>query len=94
MNLPMNDDEVSKGKYQAIYCGPTLPAQFGLREYTMFLGGLPQHVTLLVDKCPAINSLMVPVADLAQTRLALNKVGSVESVLYQEIQKSFKKGVK
>ena len=72
-----------------IYCGPSLPARYGLRQYTVFLGPLPGHVQQLIEKCPAIKALMVPVAELAAVKTAMQKVGSVEAVMYNEIKKSF-----
>lgn len=76
---------------QVIYCGPSLPAQFALKQYQVFLNGLPEHVKKLMDKCPAVSSLIVPADQLAKVRLALTVQGSVESVLYKEIQTLFSK---
>lgn len=72
-----------------IYCGPTLPRQYGLMQYSIFSSGLPANVQQLVDECPAIGALIVPVADLAQTRLELAAKGSAQAALYQQIVKTY-----
>lgn len=79
---------------QVIYCGPSLPSAFALKQYQVFLGGLPEHVKKLADKCPAISALIVPVEQLTKVRLALTVQGSAESALYKEVQKAFLQGVK
>jgi len=72
-----------------IYCGPTLPRQYGLSQYRIFNTGLPEHIEQLVSKCAALGSLIVPVEQLAQTRIALSSKGSAQSSLYQLIVATF-----
>jgi len=67
---------------QLIYCGPTLPHKFGLRQYQVFIGGLPERIKEFAKECPAINSLLVPVGDFAETRISLGQKGSVEASQY------------
>jgi hypothetical protein len=76
---------------QIIYCGPTLPRQHGLQQYQVFNNGLPAHLEQVIAICPAINSLIVPVDELAQTRIAISIQGSAQSSLYQQIVKAVKK---
>lgn len=75
-----------------IYCGPTLPASYGLRQYQTFIGGLQAHIAETVKECPAISGLVVPVAELAMTRIAVERKGSAEAALYNQINQYFKKG--
>ena len=77
---------------QMIYCGPTLPPEHGLTQFQVFVGGLPTHVADLVKNYPVIKALLVPVTELAATRVALNQTGSAEASMYIEIQKMFRKG--
>ncbi|MBP2655407.1 MAG: hypothetical protein H6Q73_2976 [Firmicutes bacterium] len=74
---------------QVIYCGPSLPAKYGLRQYAVYLNGLPDHVTALIEKCAAIKVLIVDVEKLSAIRQALAKSGSMEAVMYKTIQKAF-----
>jgi len=73
-----------------IYCGPTLPRQYALQQYHIFNGGLPAHVQDIIAKCPSISNLIVPVNELATTRIAISTQGSSQSSLYQTIIASFK----
>ncbi|MBP2654249.1 MAG: hypothetical protein H6Q73_1818 [Firmicutes bacterium] len=78
---------------QVIYCGPSLPAKYGLQKHTIFLGGLPDHVAKLVSEIPAIGMLIVPVESLVATTKALRRSGCVESASYKAIKNVFRKGV-
>lgn len=74
---------------QVIYCGPTLPRQYGLPQYRVFNNGLPAHVQQLVDKCAALGMLIVPVSQLAKTRIAISTKGSAQAAFYQQIIAAF-----
>jgi len=72
-----------------IYCGPSLPRQYALPQYQIFNNGLPGHVQELVVKCSAIGNLIVPVDQLATTRIAIATQGSALASLYQNIVAAF-----
>jgi hypothetical protein len=72
-----------------IYCGPTLPRQYGLVQYRVFAGVAPGYVAQLVNDCPAVGQLIVPVAQLATTRKAILTKGSSQAALYQQIAAYF-----
>jgi hypothetical protein len=74
---------------QVIYCGPTLPRQYGLSQYHVFHEGLPAHLDEVIVLCPAIKALIVPVDYLATTRIALDVQGSAQAALYQQIVQQF-----
>jgi len=74
---------------QVIYCGPSLPAKNGLRQYAVFLNGLPVHIVVLTEKCPAINALIVDVKNLSAIKKALAVSGSIEAVMYKIILETF-----
>lgn len=70
---------------QVIYCGPTLPREYGLSQYQVFVGGLPPHVQRVTEQFPVVKTLIVPVEELAQTRISMTKEGSAEAAQFQEI---------
>ena len=81
----MDEQEVQEQSVQhVVYCGPTLPPEYGLSKYQVFIGGFPVHVQQAIEKFPDIKSLFVDVPELAQTRLNLERPGSVEAAQYQE----------
>ena len=71
-----------------IYCGPTLPRQYGLLQYGIF-NGIPDHVQQVIDQYPVIGKLIIPVDQLAQIRIAIATKGSVQSAFYQQIVAEF-----
>jgi hypothetical protein len=74
---------------QVIYCGPTLPRQYALPQYQIFIGGIPAHAEQAIALCPAVKSLIVPVENLAATRIAITEKGTAQATLYQQIAKQF-----
>jgi hypothetical protein len=74
---------------QVIYCGPTLPRQYGLPQYRVFIGGIPAHLAEVIAICPAINALIVPVGDYAKTKIAIATKGTPQATLYAQIVKQF-----
>ena len=77
-----------------IYIGPSLPSG-QLARYTTFLNGevLP-HVAQLIEECPAMKALIVPVSKLADTERKLLNSASVETKRFAEIRKHYRKGAK
>lgn len=77
-----------------IYIGPSLPSG-QLARYTVFRNGkaLP-HVAQLVEQCPAMKALIVPVSKLADTERKLLNSASVETKRFAEIRKHYRKGAK
>jgi hypothetical protein len=78
-----------------IYTGPALPGG-QLARYTVFREGkLMPHIQALVDECPALNKMIVPVSRLAETERKLSDSSSMEAGRFAEINKHFRnKGVK
>lgn len=76
---------------QLIYCGPNIPGGV-LQRYTVFKGGLPEHLNALFDKCPAIRLLFVPVADLARAERAIATKGTPENAYFNEVLQFVSKG--
>ncbi|WGV57790.1 hypothetical protein QIH01_20175 [Brevibacillus brevis] len=70
---------------QLIYVGPNIPGGL-LMQYTVFLGGVPEHLTDLFEKQPAIRQLIVPVNDLAAVQERMRKPGTLEHTLFQQVK--------
>ena len=90
----MADKKQAAAPVQQIYCGPSLPHQYGLFQYQVFADGIPDHLVQVVEDNPAVKALIVPVENLAAVRLALAKPGSAEAAQFQEIRQTFAKGAK
>ncbi|OQP00855.1 hypothetical protein B1689_07490 [Geobacillus sp. 44C] len=71
-----------------IYVGPSLPGGM-LTKYTIFSNGVPDHLKLHFEKCPAFKRLFVPVSQLSAVESRLNDATSAESVFYQQIVQYF-----
>ncbi|WP_025847606.1 hypothetical protein [Paenibacillus ehimensis] len=66
-----------------IYCGPN---QRGLlNQYTVYRGGLPQHLEPHFEKCPGLKRLIVPIEQFPQTEEAVKQPGTAENVWYQQV---------
>lgn len=79
-----------KQKSATIYIGPRIKS---LGKNTVFKGGeLMPHVKKLCEECPAINQLIVPVAELGAKQARLGDSTSAEFSFYKKIEKHFRKG--
>ncbi|MCM3141304.1 hypothetical protein [Brevibacillus sp. MER 51] len=72
-------------QYPLIYVGPNIPGGL-LMQYTVFRGGVPEHLTDLFEKQPAIRQLIVPVNDLAAVQERMRKSGTLEHTLFQQVK--------
>lgn len=86
-----NKKEDKKETLHRVYCGPTLPRQYGLQQHAIIIGELPEHMAQAAAECPSIEQLMVPVAELAPVRLALKNPTSSESWHHNAIKQHFYK---
>jgi hypothetical protein len=68
---------------KVMYLGPTLRGV--VRTGTVFEGGLPKNLSVLAEKKPIINNLIVPLADSVATKKAINTEGTAEAVAYDKI---------
>ena len=78
---------------QLIYIGPNIPGGT-LHRYQVYRGGIPEHLAQIIEKCPAIRSLFVPVANFAAAEQALAMTGSAEHTLFREVASFTTKGGK
>lgn len=75
-----------------IYVGPNLNS---LSKNKIFkCGELMPHVQQLIDECPVIKQLIVPVTELGATQEKLKDSSSVESSFYKKVENHFRKGAK
>ncbi|GEB35306.1 hypothetical protein [Brevibacillus parabrevis] len=77
--------ESEQPQVQLIYVGPNLPGG-RLMQYTVFRGGVPEYLTDLFEKQPAIRQLIVPVRDLAAAQAKTGTPGTLEHALYQQVK--------
>ncbi len=80
-----------KEKDKVIYCGPNIPGGL-LTKYRVFKCGIPEYLDELIDKCPEIKSLFVPIADLPKADRAVGTKGTPEQMAYEKVMKFISKG--
>ena len=72
-------------KKQRVYCGPSVR---GLaRQYTVFTGDVPDELENFLKEHPAAKALLVPVEKFAEMRNKLDKPGSAEFILFNQVKK-------
>ena len=72
-----------------IYLGPNLPGG-RLTNATTFRGGIPDYLTDLLEGLPEVETLIVPVAEMASVQSRIRTPGTPEYQAYQSLQKSGK----
>ena len=82
------EQEKQEQQEALIYVGPSLPGGL-LTKYTIFSNGIPDHLKLHFEKCPAFKRLFVPVSQLSAVESRLNDATSAESVFYQQTVQYF-----
>lgn len=65
-----------------IYVGPTLKGHT-LIKYQVFIGGYPMHITDVLEACPQIKRLFVPVKDLLQAEKEVATAGTPLNKYYK-----------
>lgn len=53
-----------------VYCGPKIPGIAA--QYQVFTGGLPEQLKAAIEKKPVLGALIVPLAEMAEARKAIN----------------------
>lgn len=67
---------------QRIYVGP---GSVELQRYVVVEKEYPAHIAELVEKCPAIDKLFVPIANFAAVEKKIGKNGTLENKKFHEI---------
>lgn len=65
-----------------IYVGPTLKG-YKLRKYQVFIGGLPEHVKVELERFPQLRQLFVPTAKLVEAEKAIATPGTPINKYYK-----------
>lgn len=72
-------------KKQRVYCGPSVRGI--AKQYTVFTGDVPDELENFLKEHPAARALLVPVEKFADMRLKLEKPGSAEFILFDQVKK-------
>lgn len=67
-----------------VYCGPSVRGVS--RQFTTYVGGVPEALKAFVREHPAAKGLMVSVGRFPAVRASLNKAGSAEAIMYKKIK--------
>ncbi|CNK29422.1 Uncharacterised protein [Yersinia aldovae] len=81
----------SKDEMRCIYIGPTLQ-NLDLRQFTVFLGGLPTEAEVLKQKVPLSTQLFISVSELGNKTALLDDPTSAESVAYRAVIAELRSG--
>lgn len=65
-----------------VYCGPRI--QGIAAQYQVFIGGLPEQLTVAIEKRPVLGALIVPLAEMAEARKAINSGTGRLAALFQK----------
>jgi hypothetical protein len=73
---------------RVIYLGPNLPGGVLLKG-KVFIGGIPDHLRPVVESCPAIRRLTVPLSSMIKTSERIGRRGTPEHRDYYEAAAQF-----
>lgn len=71
---------------RVIYCGPNLPGG-ALHKYSVFKGGIPEHLKNIIEENPMIKILFVNPSKLTETECAIRQTGTPENIAFNKIAK-------
>ena len=71
------------------YCGPDIKGV--VKSFTSFRA-IPSELVRASEECPAINKLIVPASEIAETRKQLRISGSAAQIFFNKITDFYKKG--
>ena len=77
-------EEVPEDSGSYVYCGPSIRGV--ARQYTVFNGGLPEHVRDYAEQHPLIKTLTVPVERFAEMRSKLETRGTAEALIFSKLK--------
>ena len=78
-------------KKTQVYCGPAIPGI--VKQFDTFTDGLPVRLTQLADEIPVVGALIVPVKDVAEMRIELQKQGSAKHNIFMKAKAEIEEGV-
>ena len=71
-------------KNPCVYCGPTVRGV--ARQYTTYMGGIPEPLKEFVKEHPAVRGLIVPTEKFAAVRKRLETRGTAEAIIYKRVK--------
>lgn len=74
----------NKEKEAVIYVGPPL-MDGTLEQNSVFNNGIPSFLDEHLSRCPAIQTLMVPISRLSETQRKIEVQGSMENIMNAQI---------
>jgi hypothetical protein len=86
---PMSKSKVLRKKEPVIYLGPNIKAV--VNTGTVFINGLPEHLTKAVKEMPEIGELLIPLSQVVEVRKKLSQPGSSLGIFYNKAQ-TYRKG--
>lgn len=77
-------DEFADIPNPCVYCGPSVRGV--ARQYTTYMGGIPEPLKEFVKAHPAARRLIVSTAKFASTRKRLETYGTAEAAIYKKVK--------
>ena len=77
-------DEFADIPNPCVYCGPSVRGV--ARQYTTYMGGIPEPLKEFVKEHPAVRGLIVPTAKFAAVRKRLETRGTAEAIIYKRVK--------
>lgn len=68
-----------------IYTGPNI-FKMALQRFQVFRGGLPPYVKRAIEKCPDIQTFIVPVSEVEEMKQKTKTAGTNEFRLFHELK--------
>ena len=77
-------DEFADIPNPCVYCGPSVRGV--ARQYTTYMGGIPEPLKEFVKEHPAVRGLIVPTEKFAAVRKRLETRGTAEAIIYKRVK--------
>ena len=81
-------DEFADIPNPCVYCGPSV--RNVVRQYTTYMGGIPEPVKEFVRAHPLVRGLIIPTGRFAAVRKRLETNGTAEAILYKKLKDELK----
>lgn len=76
--------EQKNGTNTLVYCGPSVPG-IGLTQFSVFKNGIPSSAEVAGKECKSLISLFKPLEQLSKTRIYIEKKGSRDHQLFENV---------
>lgn len=75
-----------------IYIGPNLP-RGRLRTFTVYVGGLPEHICAELSQCPELKKMFVEIKDFNRSMAERNTKGTPLCKYCYKVKEAVKNGL-